>query len=54
LEDSSVRFALHWNRVVEVPLQQELAVLIDVNMSRAMISLPGYEDVVTSADLAHD
>jgi hypothetical protein len=53
LENSSIRLALHWNGVVEIPLHQELAVSVDVNMSRAMISLPGYEDVVASPDLAH-
>jgi hypothetical protein len=53
LENSSIRLALHWNRVVEIPLQHELAIAVDVNMSRAMISLPSYEDVVASPDLAH-
>src|SRR4029079_6981069 len=48
-ENSSIRFALHGLVIVEIPLHDELAVAIDMYVTRRMITFPGDEHVATSA-----
>jgi len=38
---------------VQVPLENELAVSVNVDMARAVVALPRQKDVVLSANLAH-
>jgi hypothetical protein len=45
--------ALHWEPIVEVPLHDEMAIPVDVHMTRGVISLPGEEHQPATPDLGH-
>jgi hypothetical protein len=44
-------FALHQAPSIQVPLGEQLAILLDVDMTRVVVADPRDEDVPTSADL---
>lgn len=52
-ENPGSSFALHWKRIVEIPLHDEIAVPVDVHMARGVISLPGEKHEPATPDLGH-
>jgi hypothetical protein len=45
--------SLHRLPIVEIPLHDQLAVTVDVNMTRTVIADPSDKDVPAAADLWH-
>jgi len=38
--------------MIKIPLHDELSIAIDVNVPRAVVAFPGYEEIATATDLA--
>jgi hypothetical protein len=53
LENPGGRVPFHRYAIVEVPLHDQLPISIDVDMTGAVVSLPGEEQIAPAPDFAH-